>query len=105
MYIDDVFVGSQYKEVCWKLEERGSVGETPLHVCLLNATSIHADLAKRLLHHYPKLINDFYVSDEYYGKLFLFIMIDTPLLYLSLWQQYLFNWYTRHDIQRLAGYL
>ena len=62
------FSGSQYKEVCWKLEERGSVGETPLHVCLLNATSVHADLAKRLLHHYPKLINDFYVSDEYYGK-------------------------------------
>lgn len=47
---------------------RGGVGETPLHVCLLNATSIHADLAKRLLKIYPKLICDIYLSDEYYGE-------------------------------------
>ena len=54
--------------VCWKLEERGSVGETPLHVCLLKATSIHANLAKRMLGMYPKLIKDFYINDEFYGK-------------------------------------
>lgn len=35
---------------------------------MLNATSIHADLAKRLLRFYPKLINDIYMCDEYYGK-------------------------------------
>ena len=61
--------GAQYKEVCWRLDERGGVGETPLHVCLLNATSIHADLAKRLLRHHPKLIKDIYISDEFYGRL------------------------------------
>ncbi len=61
--------GSQYKKLCWKLDQMGAVGETALHVCLLNATSIHADLAKRLLKIYPNLINDIYISDEYYGKI------------------------------------
>jgi hypothetical protein len=56
--------------VCWDLKERGAVGETCLHLCLLNATSIHADLAKRLLKFYPKLINDIYMCDEYYGNCF-----------------------------------
>lgn len=59
---------SKYREVCWCLSERGAVGETILHLCMLNATAIHADLAKRLLRFYPKLINDIYISDEYYGK-------------------------------------
>nr|XP_018900825.1 PREDICTED: uncharacterized protein LOC109032930 [Bemisia tabaci] len=63
------------REVCWDLMERGAVGETILHLCLLNATSIHADLAKRLLRFYPKLINDIYMCDEYYGESVLHIAI------------------------------
>lgn len=63
-------IGSQYKEICWKLDQRGGVGETPLHVCLLMATSIHADLYKRILKIYPKLICDIYTSDEFYGSYF-----------------------------------
>ncbi|XP_065210023.1 transient receptor potential cation channel subfamily V member 5 isoform X2 [Planococcus citri] len=63
------------REVCWDLKERGAVGETILHLCLLNATSIHADLAKRLLKFYPKLINDIYISDEYYGESVLHVAI------------------------------
>ncbi|KAM3958296.1 transient receptor potential cation channel subfamily V member nanchung [Aphomia sociella] len=59
---------SGYRELCWDLKERGAVGETILHLCLLNATSLMADLAKRLLRFYPKLINDIYMSDEYYGE-------------------------------------
>lgn len=59
---------SGYREVCWDLKKRGAVGESIFHLCLLNATSLHADLAKRLLKFYPKLINDIYMSDEYYGK-------------------------------------
>lgn len=59
---------SMYRDTCWKVRERGAVGETILHLCLLNATSLHADIAKRLLRFYPKLINDIYISDEYYGK-------------------------------------
>lgn len=53
---------------CYFLQERGAVGETILHLCLLNVSSLLADLAKRLLRFYPKLINDVYMSDEYYGK-------------------------------------
>ncbi|XP_044012696.1 transient receptor potential cation channel subfamily V member 5 [Aphidius gifuensis] len=64
-----------YREVCWYLHERGAVGETILHLCMLNATAIHADLAKRLLRFYPKLINDIYISDEYYGENVLHIAI------------------------------
>lgn len=59
---------THYREVCWDLEQRGGVGETVMHLCLLSATSIHADLAKRLLKFYPKLIVDIYLDEEYYGS-------------------------------------
>jgi len=55
--------------MCWLSTERGTVGESILHLCLLNSSAIHANLAKRLLHYFPKLINDIYLSEEYYGKL------------------------------------
>ncbi|XP_059608807.1 transient receptor potential cation channel subfamily V member 5 [Phlebotomus argentipes] len=64
-----------YRDVCWDIKERGAVGETILHLCLLNATSLHADLAKRLLRFYPKLINDIYMCDEYWGENCLHIAI------------------------------
>nr|XP_016933690.1 transient receptor potential cation channel subfamily V member 5 [Drosophila suzukii] len=64
-----------YRFVCWDLNMRGAVGETILHLCLLNASSLHADLAKRLLKFYPKLILDTYMSDEYYGESVLHIAI------------------------------
>lgn len=66
---------SKYREVCWNLTDRGAVGETILHLCLLNATSIHADLAKRLLRFYPKMVNDIYMCDEYYGESVLHLAI------------------------------
>ncbi|XP_015178094.1 PREDICTED: transient receptor potential cation channel subfamily V member 5 isoform X2 [Polistes dominula] len=66
---------SKHRLVCWSLSERGAVGETILHLCMLHATAIHADLAKRLLHFYPNLINDIYISDEYYGENVLHIAI------------------------------
>lgn len=62
---------SAYRLICWDINERGAVGETILHLCLLNATSVHADLAKRLLKFYPTLICDIYMGDEYYGWYFL----------------------------------
>ncbi|XP_044267903.1 transient receptor potential cation channel subfamily V member 5 [Tribolium madens] len=64
-----------YRHVCWKIKERGAVGESIMHLCLLNATSLHADIAKRLLRFYPKLINDIYMCDEYYGENVLHIAI------------------------------
>ncbi|XP_076655832.1 transient receptor potential cation channel subfamily V member nanchung [Halictus rubicundus] len=78
---------SKYRLVCWSLSERGAVGETILHLCMLHATAIHIDLAKRLLRFYPKLINDVYMSDEYYGESALHIAIvneDPALVKLLL---------------------
>ncbi|RLU24512.1 hypothetical protein DMN91_002601 [Ooceraea biroi] len=66
---------SKYRFVCWNLSDRGAVGETILHLCMLNSTAIHADLAKRLLRFYPMLINDIYLCDEYYGENVLHIAI------------------------------
>ncbi|XP_014217435.1 transient receptor potential cation channel subfamily V member 5 [Copidosoma floridanum] len=66
---------SKHRLVCWNLGARGAVGETILHLCMLNATSLHADLAKRLLRFYPNLINDIYMDDEYYGENVLHIAI------------------------------
>lgn len=60
---------THYREVCWDLGQRGGVGETVMHLCLLSATSIHTDLAKRLLRFYPKLILDIYLDEEYYGTI------------------------------------
>ena len=59
----------KYREQCWRLDTRGTVGETILHLCMLSATQIHFDLAKRLIQFFPKMINDIYVGEEYYGKM------------------------------------
>ncbi|XP_055955897.1 transient receptor potential cation channel subfamily V member 6 [Patella vulgata] len=56
------------REVCWNLDERGTVGETILHLCFLNPTQTHRELAKRLMDIYPNLVKDIYNGDEYYGE-------------------------------------
>ena len=70
------------KEHCWRLDKLGAVGESLLHVCMLMGSPVHIELAKRLLHFFPRLINDIYVSEDYYGKLIsrldsLFVFIKT----------------------------
>ncbi|VDM67041.1 unnamed protein product [Strongylus vulgaris] len=59
---------SKYRELNWKLDERGSMGETIIGVCLLQGTTIHNLLALRILDFYPKLLNDICTSEDYYGK-------------------------------------
>uniref|UniRef100_T1IIR8 Ion transport domain-containing protein n=1 Tax=Strigamia maritima TaxID=126957 RepID=T1IIR8_STRMM len=74
---------NKHRLVCWKMDQRGAVGETLLHMCLLNASSVHADLAKRLIKLFPKLISDYYISDEYYGEATLHMAIvneDLPMV-------------------------
>ena len=56
-----------FRECCWMVEKRGCVGESTFHVCFLMQTPTHLFLARRLLKWYPKLINDVYLSEEYYG--------------------------------------
>ena len=61
------------KFVCSDLNKRGKIGENLLHLCFFNCSSQHMKLAKRLLLFYPKLINDFYTSDEFYGTCLLLL--------------------------------
>lgn len=39
-----------------------------LHICLLVATVVHMELARRLVRIFPKMVNDIYIGDEYYGE-------------------------------------
>ena len=77
-------------ESCWKLDARGSVGETALHLLILHSTPLHNEIAKILLNMYPKLALDFYEGEEYYGRkpvhvrmctcIFLFLLLLYSLL-------------------------
>ncbi|CAF1428841.1 unnamed protein product [Adineta ricciae] len=67
--------GEETKRVCWDLDQRGGVGEQILHICFLSSSPVHTALAKRLLRHYPKMIYDLYMGDEYYGENVLHIAI------------------------------
>ncbi|CAF1153906.1 unnamed protein product [Adineta ricciae] len=67
--------GEETKRVCWDLDLRGGVGEHILHICYLSSGPVHSALAKRLLRHYPRLIDDLYMGDEYYGENVLHIAI------------------------------
>lgn len=55
-------------EACWRLDCRGSMGETALHLLCLHGSSTSTDIAKIMLKLYPKLSLDMYEGDEYYGK-------------------------------------
>ncbi|CAF1176893.1 unnamed protein product [Adineta steineri] len=67
--------GEDTKLVCWDLDLRGGVGEHILHICFLSSSPVHSALAKRLLRYYPRLIDDLYMGDEYYGENVLHIAI------------------------------
>lgn len=56
------------KEICFRLDKSGAVGESLLHLCMLNGTVVYHELAKRLIKHFPKMINDIYLSEDYYGN-------------------------------------
>jgi len=56
-----------YRYQFWDLAHVGAVGETIIHMCVLNASSAHNELVKRLLRIYPNLVNDTYLADEYFG--------------------------------------
>ena len=66
--VDHAFNKVHKHLACWDLSQRGSVGETPLHVCLINDTEAHLAVAKIMLSLYPKLSLDYYEGEEYYGK-------------------------------------
>lgn len=63
-----VVVKVKTKERCFDIKKLGAVGETILHLCILNDTDIHIELAKKIIMAYPKMVNDYYIGDEYYGE-------------------------------------
>ena len=67
----DGFVNSnrniKYRLVVWDLNEKGKMGENLLNLCLLHHTPEHNTLAIKLVQHFPRLVNDIFVSEEYYG--------------------------------------
>lgn len=60
--------GSTTKHVYWDINKRAAVGENILHLCFLNATRVHYEIAKIIIKKYPPLVNDIYISDEFYGE-------------------------------------
>lgn len=44
------------------------MGENLVGVCLLNGSYMHNKLALKLFDHFPKLINDINISEDYYGR-------------------------------------
>ncbi|CAG0896718.1 unnamed protein product [Darwinula stevensoni] len=54
-------------EACWKMEYRGSLGESLLHVLIMCNTRVHTRLARLLLKVFPKLSVDVVEGDEYLG--------------------------------------
>lgn len=71
------------------VEKRGAVGENTFHVCFLMQTPTHLALGRRLLKHYPKLINDVYLSEEYYGEnvLHMSVVAEDPTMVKYLLDQ------------------
>ncbi|XP_064606487.1 transient receptor potential cation channel subfamily V member 5-like isoform X2 [Liolophura sinensis] len=74
-YKEDEFNKIEDHEVCWNLDHRGAVGETPLHLLFLMDSYMHTEVGYLILDLYPKLAVDIYEGDEYYGESCLHIAI------------------------------
>ncbi|XGW29540.1 hypothetical protein V3C99_008960 [Haemonchus contortus] len=57
----------KYRELVWDIEQRGRMGENLLHICLLHNTADMNDLAKQIVNRFPKIVNDIFISEDYYG--------------------------------------
>ncbi|KAI6205701.1 Transient receptor potential cation channel subfamily V member 6 [Aphelenchoides besseyi] len=58
---------AKYREVVWKYECRGAMGENLVGCCLTQGTTVHNKLVQRLIEQYPHLVNDIFISEDYYG--------------------------------------
>eukprot|EP00057_Strongylocentrotus_purpuratus_P013563 XP_011668037.1 PREDICTED: transient receptor potential cation channel subfamily V member 6 [Strongylocentrotus purpuratus] len=55
-------------DACFDLNKRGAIGETILHMCFLNDTRMHREIASHLLTVYPKLALDVYEGSDFFGE-------------------------------------
>ncbi|XP_076372921.1 transient receptor potential cation channel subfamily V member 5-like [Tachypleus tridentatus] len=53
--------------ICWRLDCRGMLGESLLHVLILCNTAVHTRIARVLLKLYPRMTWDFIEGEEYLG--------------------------------------
>lgn len=44
------------------------MGENLVGCCLMQGSPLHNELAIRLLDQFPSLVNDIFLSEDYYGK-------------------------------------
>ncbi|KAF1749111.1 hypothetical protein GCK72_025578 [Caenorhabditis remanei] len=57
----------KYRELVWDMDQRGRLGENLLHVCMLLNTADMNELVKQMTYRFPKIVNDIFLSEEYYG--------------------------------------
>ncbi|VDO84124.1 unnamed protein product [Heligmosomoides polygyrus] len=57
----------KYRELVWDVEQRGKMGENLLHICLLHNTAEMNELARQIVIRFPKIVNDIFISEDYYG--------------------------------------
>ncbi|XP_035225616.1 transient receptor potential cation channel subfamily V member 5-like [Stegodyphus dumicola] len=55
------------RTICWKLDCRGMLGESLLHLLVICNTDVHTHIAILLLEMYPALAQDIVEGEEYYG--------------------------------------
>uniref|UniRef100_A0A914CHR5 Uncharacterized protein n=1 Tax=Acrobeloides nanus TaxID=290746 RepID=A0A914CHR5_9BILA len=58
---------AKYREIVWKFDDRGTMGENLVGCCLMQGSPVHKELAMKLITTFPKLVNDIMLSEEYYG--------------------------------------
>ncbi|VDM45663.1 unnamed protein product [Toxocara canis] len=59
---------AKYRDVVWRLSERGAMGETLVGVCLMQGSPHHNALARKLIMMFPKMVNDICISEDCYGE-------------------------------------
>ena len=66
--IDSVVFPYQDHDIKWRIDKRGAVGETPVHLLFLINSDKHIAIAEILLDLCPELVYDYYEGTEYYGE-------------------------------------
>jgi transient receptor potential cation channel subfamily V protein 6 len=54
-------------EACWRMQYRGSLGESLLHILIICDTMVHTKIARILLKVFPRVAIDMIEGEEYLG--------------------------------------
>ena len=52
---------------CWKMQYRGSLGESLLHILIMCNSLIHTKIARIMLRYFPRTVMDIIEGEEYHG--------------------------------------